>query len=802
MEEKMTKGSLVAVGVLGLLFAGVSAGEDRTTPGELVADPPTIRCLSFRWYIRGDENGNCAGEMSFRKKGEKEWRKALPMLRVNRETVDREYRPFRCGNLLAGSLLYLEPGTTYEVRFRLHDPDGGEAEKVLTATTRTEPPEVKGTRQIHIYPPGYKGEKKEPSFSSLDSASKNARPGDVVLLHAGTYPGPIEFDVSGTKNNPIVFRGAGDGEVIIDGGGANANIIDAQGRKDYLYFENLTIRNGRTGIKANSSNGLVIRRCKIENVTYGIITYTTDTENWYVADNIITGQDNWHPRPSKNYGNPGIHIEGKGHIIAYNRISKFGDCISVFASRSARAKWNTMRQPPQCAIDIYNNDLSEAKDDGIEGDATLHNVRVFDNRIMNVHTGISAQPVYGGPLYIVRNLIYNATYTALKLHNYPSGLVVLHNTCFCCKQGLESWPPYWQNAFLRNNLFWGAERYAVETGSAHPLTSLDYNGYRKTGDPERFIKWSSDGGKTWTKHPTLKEFYEATGHEEHGVMFDLDSFVKVSPPRRGRTHSPEEIDPRPKPDSKIVDAGVVLPGINDNYKGPAPDLGCYEAGERIHHYGPRVKLAEARPASAISPKRMFAVLYLFETMEELEAFVSGKGGMSVRTAIAQAPSVEPIQKPAPLTGRVKLLCGFENEAELEYFVSDGGIELSQENVTQGKFSAKVFYPRGGTPRLISQDDRFTSAFGTDWSQYKMLKVDIFNNSDRAVRLKLKLKSNRHRKSCETSLHLQPKKTNRITIPLSEIGESLDLSKLMYINFYAWKPPSEFTLYFDNLRLER
>ena len=36
-----------------------------------------------------------------------------------------------------------------------------------------------------------------------------------------------------------------------------------------------------------------------------------------------------------------------------------------------------------------------------------------------------------------------------------------------------------------------------------------------------------------------------------------------------------------------IDAGEVLPGFNDGFKGKAPDLGAYELGEELPHYGPR-----------------------------------------------------------------------------------------------------------------------------------------------------------------------------------------------------------------------
>jgi hypothetical protein len=36
-----------------------------------------------------------------------------------------------------------------------------------------------------------------------------------------------------------------------------------------------------------------------------------------------------------------------------------------------------------------------------------------------------------------------------------------------------------------------------------------------------------------------------------------------------------------------VDAGVRLPGVNDDFTGRAPDLGAYEVDRALPSYGPR-----------------------------------------------------------------------------------------------------------------------------------------------------------------------------------------------------------------------
>ncbi len=73
-------------------------------------------------------------------------------------------------------------------------------------------------------------------------------------------------------------------------------------------------------------------------------------------------------------------------------------------------------------------------------------------------------------------------------------------------------------------------------------------------------------------------------------MLGYDSFVLVPPVDDAdweRLYNPEGMDFYLKPKSPAVDAGIVLPNINDGFTGRAPDLGAYETGMAEPVYGPR-----------------------------------------------------------------------------------------------------------------------------------------------------------------------------------------------------------------------
>jgi hypothetical protein len=55
---------------------------------------------------------------------------------------------------------------------------------------------------------------------------------------------------------------------------------------------------------------------------------------------------------------------------------------------------------------------------------------------------------------------------------------------------------------------------------------------------------------------------------------------------------PARVEPQHLPlkaSGKAVDAGVVVPNVSDDFEGKAPDLGAYEFGRELPHYGPRSK---------------------------------------------------------------------------------------------------------------------------------------------------------------------------------------------------------------------
>jgi len=76
--------------------------------------------------------------------------------------------------------------------------------------------------------------------------------------------------------------------------------------------------------------------------------------------------------------------------------------------------------------------------------------------------------------------------------------------------------------------------------------------------------------------------------EEHGIesLTLGETFVNIAFPNPPVPEW-EVPDLRPKPGSSVIDAGMLIPNINEDFQGNAPDCGAYEAGQPLPHYGPR-----------------------------------------------------------------------------------------------------------------------------------------------------------------------------------------------------------------------
>ena len=399
------------------------AGQGASDParaGEPRAEASTPHALAFRWPVKGDANANAEITVAYRSAGGSDWRPALSLLRTRPTPVSEGHR-VPDGFLFAGSIVNLEPGTPYDVRLTLRDPDGGDTERAMTLATTREPVTPDGMRTRYAVPGGGGGGgTRENPFRGLAEAVSEARPGDLVLFAPGVYAeGDVRQPRSGEIGQPIVYRGEGF-DVVFDGGGAEA-LLDLSGRS-HIWLDNLTLRNAKVLVEAGRANHIVARRNRFEIAERGFRAWGAiydESTGFFITDNIFVGKSRW-PRPEAGFAPyEAVNVTGAGHVVAYNRMSRVSDGIQS-GQQDAQGRLS--------ASDIYANDITSCTDDGIAVDDADTNVRVFRNRITNCWIGIRSRSVFGGPVYVYRNSLLNIQRTPFKLENETSGNLLIHNT--------------------------------------------------------------------------------------------------------------------------------------------------------------------------------------------------------------------------------------------------------------------------------------------------------------------------------------------------------------------------------------
>ena len=540
--------------------------------GEIRVDPPTLHTVGVQVLVEGDDDRDAIVTVRVRRSGSDEWRAGPPLFRVLPETVS-EPVPAQ----FAGSVFDLEPGTSYEIELHAVDPDGLDETRTAEAATRPVPPaEPAHPREVAVA-----------DADQLRAALAGAAPGDVITLADGTYAGPFTLSASGTAGDPIVVRGGA--AAVLDGGGCDGcNVLEVYG--SHVHVEDLALEHATRALRflGAGATGNVARRLRIRDVVHGIGS-STDQTGFTICDNRIEGRLLWPwtfaDDATSHWDDRGVDMNGSGHVVCHNLIRGFGDPI-VNKHRRVRA-W-----------DVYGNDIYDAYD-GTELDEGEGNVRLFGNRYTNVMAPISIQPVFGGPAYVLRNVLSNVPDEQIKLKSLggteePSGALVYHNTFVSPELALNLQTPITQHNFvIANNLFVGPAALAgdrtVDWTASIDGGRFDHNGYFPDGG-----FWFGVVGGENRVYDSFAAVLAAGEVEPNGVLLARPIFAgdAVGPDGDGTTAG-EPPDFALADGSGAIDRGEVIPGIDDRFTGEAPDLGAREVGCPEPVYGPRSAGMEA-----------------------------------------------------------------------------------------------------------------------------------------------------------------------------------------------------------------
>jgi parallel beta-helix repeat protein len=343
--------------------------------------------------------------------------------------------------------------------------------------------------------------------------------------------------------------------------------------QSFIYFLDLTFRHYGQGDYAkalyfNNANDNLVQDCTFSVNDLGV-GLKRDSGRNVIQDNTFYDTNFDWPWDAVKAGSAletgGIRFydptTGRGNVMRRNTFHDYFDGFGVCPDGTAGVTNET---------DVYENLVYNAGDDGIETDGQCSNVRIWGNTFHDVLMGISLAPVYTGPVYALRNLIYrtgvgNNSYTGSPF-KFNSGygasgpMYLFHNTADAALPGnnglyIKS-PGTWSLIYARNNV-WAGTAYALENYNTSQPINLDYDDLWN-GASGNLVRWNN------INYATLAAFRAATGQEPHGLS--------VAPGFADPASGDYTLDPA----SDLVDASLVIPGINDDYVGSGPDVGAFE----------------------------------------------------------------------------------------------------------------------------------------------------------------------------------------------------------------------------------
>jgi hypothetical protein len=350
--------------------------------------------------------------------------------------------------------------------------------------------------------------------------------------------------------------------------------------RSFVRVENLEVRHYGAGsygkgVYLRFSSDCAVRNSRIHEVGKGAV-WIKGGERHLVEENEFwdTSIFNWPWLETKGSSAENTAVVftddvGRGNVVRRNRVSGFFNGLGPCGSEA----------PPSGVTnetDFYDNEVLQITDDAFEPEGYCSNIRLWGNRIEDIHMAFAVAPATVGPTFILRNTATGISNTrtsqldgytgsALKINSgYPDPfgpLFLYHNTfhTVVAEANAVTLSNPGESTYIvgRNNIYAGT-RYVLE--KFNPVT-LDWDwDLLFTTDTGRFVKW--DG----IQYYSLAELQAGTAQELNGVAADPQL----------------ELDDDgllvPGSESPAIDRGVQIPGINDDYVGAAPDLGATENG--------------------------------------------------------------------------------------------------------------------------------------------------------------------------------------------------------------------------------
>ncbi|MCX7706224.1 MAG: right-handed parallel beta-helix repeat-containing protein [bacterium] len=319
------------------------------------------------------------------------------------------------------------------------------------------------------------------AFRTIQKAADIVKPGDIVLIQQGIYEEQIFLNVSGTKEQPIVFQG--EGSVVIDGESeipSKAIKIDASGIWN-VDIPGVSVRDTNTGLAGVWLNGKQLQEknnftelqaskgswfCEIKKEENRVILHINPSEGTLLENSVVRIRRKSCFSVAGNY-NHLINLECKN--AQTNIISTGGNYCIIENCRvhnnypaSNYAFLSGIQGPGNWTI--KNSEVFQCGNNGIclEGGGTIIGNKIYENK----NAGVYLRVYKNSPVPVVKNNIFKHNPVAFTTYPLDAGQKIVFEYNECIGNGIS----FANGTFtVQNNIF-------RETKDAITLTG----GYGKT----------------------------------------------------------------------------------------------------------------------------------------------------------------------------------------------------------------------------------------------------------------------------------------------------------------------------------
>ncbi len=318
--------------------------------------------------------------------------------------------------------------------------------------------------------------------------------------------------------------------------------------------------NSGVWLKGDSSNNTIEHSLFLDDLAHWHFSYTKGDYGWNYHSQIETGAVYTDGR-----------YTGRGLVIRHNHIENLFDGAHL-------CPWVEVNELTSETDFSYNTVLNVA-DDFVETDGYSRNVRIVGNYMDRSLSGISLAQALDGPTFIIRNVIANSgmSHQANDPYDYDyegypiktngghgadigSGPVFFyHNTAWTADPTSRAWlvkDALWRYFVFRNNI-WCGKAMGIDVWHP-PLSPVDWQYdciYHERGP---FMRMGRQPLRTLGVAQTVTGTFQNC----------ISAYPEFVNPTAGDF---ELLDGSP-----LIDAGVPVPGINDDFNGEAPDIGAFE----------------------------------------------------------------------------------------------------------------------------------------------------------------------------------------------------------------------------------